>query len=273
MKTKHNKKRNTAFLFESLVRELTKSIVSSNPTQTQKIKDIIKEHFHKGSVLFTELDCFRSLTETCELDMYTAEKLIFHAKSTHQKLNTQKIFTEQSRLIKTINAELTSDIYSNFVPNYRSFATIAQVFNRKTPIKQRVLMEKHILHGMTSPGVSGPQMQPVDGLVLKSFTDNYNQKYETLLPEQKVLLNRFVTLNENTRADFSVYLLGELKRLDALVRESLEMNEVKDDEMMYESTNKVLQKLGKINISAVSEAELVNILKVQGLVREYSNDN
>ena len=57
MKTKHNKKRNTAFLFESLVRELTKSIVFSKPEKTKKIKNIIKEHFSKGSALARELEC------------------------------------------------------------------------------------------------------------------------------------------------------------------------------------------------------------------------
>ena len=40
MKIKHNKKRNTAFLFETLVRELTKSIVDGNKTRGNKIKTI-----------------------------------------------------------------------------------------------------------------------------------------------------------------------------------------------------------------------------------------
>ena len=37
MKMKHNKKRNTAFLYESLIKELTRSIVKKDNTQRKKI--------------------------------------------------------------------------------------------------------------------------------------------------------------------------------------------------------------------------------------------
>ena len=43
MKNRHNKKRNTAFLFEVLVRELTSSIVKKDNSRKQTITDILKE--------------------------------------------------------------------------------------------------------------------------------------------------------------------------------------------------------------------------------------
>ena len=273
MKLKHNKKRNTAFLFESLVRELTKSIVFSKTEKTQKIKTIIKEHFQKGSILSRELDCFKALAETFELDTYTAEKLIFQAKKEHESLNDQEIFVEQSRLIKTINSQLSMDVYNNFVPNYRSYATIAQVFSKKTPVKQKVLMERQLLQTMTAPAKEKKDLKPVDTLVLKTFASSFNDKYDTLLPEQKILLNRFMTLNENSRADFSVYLLEELKRLEQAVTESLEMQDVKNDALMHEATMKVIKKIQSINLASISESSLMTVMKIQNLVREYSNDD
>ena len=51
MKFKHNKKRNTAFLFEALVKELTKSIIENDQTKKKTTLSIIKEHFGKDSVL------------------------------------------------------------------------------------------------------------------------------------------------------------------------------------------------------------------------------
>ena len=273
MKTKHNKKRNTAFLFESLVRELTKSIVFSKTEQTQKIKTIIKEHFNKGSVLAKELECFKALAETHELDTYTAEKLIFQAKKQHEDLNQQDVFLEQSQLIKSINTELSTEVYNNFIPNYRSYATIAQVFSKKTPVKQKVLMERQILQSMTSSPKAKKELKPVDSLVLKTFASNFNEKYDSLLPEQKSLLNKFMTVNEASRPDFSIYLLEELKRLDARVTESLEMKDVKEDATMQEATMQVLQKLRNINVSSVSEKSLMTVLKIQNLVREYQNDD
>ena len=41
MKVKHNKKRNTAFLFEALVKELTKTVIEKNKKKTSLIKSII----------------------------------------------------------------------------------------------------------------------------------------------------------------------------------------------------------------------------------------
>ena len=51
MKLKHNKKRNTAFLYEILMRELTKSILFKNVENKKSLIKIIKEHFRKNSIL------------------------------------------------------------------------------------------------------------------------------------------------------------------------------------------------------------------------------
>ena len=48
MRLKHNKKRNTAFVYEALVRELTQSVVKNNKNKQNKIVSIIKEHFSQG---------------------------------------------------------------------------------------------------------------------------------------------------------------------------------------------------------------------------------
>ena len=165
------------------------------------------------------------------------------------------------------------DVYNNFVPNYRSYATIAQVFSKKTPVKQKVLMERQLLQTMTAPAKEKKDLKPVDTLVLKTFASSFNDKYDTLLPEQKTLLNRFMTLNENSRADFSVYLLEELKRLEQAVTESLEMQDVKNDALMHEATMKVIKKIQSINLASISESSLMTVMKIQNLVREYSNDD
>ena len=61
---KHNKKRNTAFLYECLIRELTKAIVQENKSKQTKVKGLLREFFSKGKSLKQELDIYRSLMET-----------------------------------------------------------------------------------------------------------------------------------------------------------------------------------------------------------------
>ena len=48
---KHNKKRNTAFIYEVLTKELTKAIANNDADKKTDIITILKEHFIQGSPL------------------------------------------------------------------------------------------------------------------------------------------------------------------------------------------------------------------------------
>ena len=274
MKIKHNKKRNTAFLFETLVRELTKSIVDGNKTRGTKIKEILREHFGRGMVLFSELDCFNSLVGTQGMDQYTAEKTVFRARHAHQELDQGNIFKEQSKVIKKINTNLGKEVYNNFVPNYKSYATVAQIFGDKSPLKSRMLLEKQLMSEMMSPTQDDKQrsLQPIDSLVMKSFIKTYNNKYQHLLPEQRSLLSRYITSFGPHGVDFRLDLAKELRRIKEAVQASLNTPDVLQDTQMVQNTKRVLEKLSQYNVSAINEKEILEILKMQNLVHEYQSD-
>ena len=272
MKVKHNKKRNTAFLYEALVRELTKSVVSNNSARSRIIKTILKEHFRSGKVLFSELGCFTALSDKSDLDQYTAEKMVFIAKNEYDKLNQQDIFKEQSVVIKKVNSELGKEVFNNFVPDYKSYATLAQIFGTKLAVKNRVIMEQKIIKTLTSCEEEREELQPVDNLVVKSFTERFNKEYTELLPEQKELLNRFITSFNENEADFKLYAGKELKRIQENVQASLELSEIKEDEEMVKNTKKVIDQISKFNVTNLGEQQILKILKLQVLVREYEND-
>jgi hypothetical protein len=272
MKAKHNKKRNTAFLYEVLTRELTKAIVAQDSSRANNIKSIFREHFVGSSEVAKELSCYRALSESSQLDHYTAEKMIFSAKKQYEKLDTQKIFQEQSQIIKKINKDLTSEVYKTFVPNYRSYATIAQIFNETTPVKSRVLLEKQILTTMTAPVEEQDSLEPVDSLVIKSFSEKFNEQYDGLLPEQRNLLGKYVLSFGANEADFKLCVMTELKRIKSEVARSLTLDEVKSDEDMVQSTNKVLERIEKFNVTNLGKEEVLRILKLQNLVSEYQKD-
>ena len=272
MKAKHNKKRNTAFLYEVLTRELTKTIVDQDSGKASIIKSIFKEHFSPSTELGKELTCYRALCESSELDQYTAEKMIFSAKKEYEKLNKEKVFQEQSQVIKKINKTLSNEVYKNFVPNYRSYATIAQIFNDSTPVKSRVLLEKQMLTEMTATLEEKDSLKPVDSLVIKSFTNRFNNQYDNLLPEQRNLLNKFVLSFGPNEADFKVCVMNELKRIKTEIEKSLQLEEVKTDEEMVRNTQKVLEKIQEFNVSSLDKNQVLEILKLQNLVNEYQTD-
>ena len=147
---RHNKKRNTAFLYETLVVELTKSIVKKNQKRKEQISEMLKTHFDQGTMLRKELDLFKALLETDGLDMKTSERLLTEAKRQYTSLNKERIFEEQSELIKKINTTLSKGVFSNFMPNYKDLATIGQIFSDSTPIKSRVLLENKVVEKLSS---------------------------------------------------------------------------------------------------------------------------
>jgi hypothetical protein len=273
MKTRHNKKRNTVFLFEALIRELTKSVVERDSEGMGCVRDILSKHFKKGSILSKELDCYRSLVEKDHLDRYTAEKLIFQTKREHEGLDKENIFQEQTNVIKKINSELGKGVYNNFVPNYKDYASIAQIFGDKMPIKDRVLLEGQLIENLTGGRENTEPLTPVNSLVVQSFTERFNKEYKDLLPEQKLLLGKYVAAIGPNEADFKVHLHEELIRIRVSVANSVQLPEVVNDPDMMESTHKVMEQLESFNVVHVGETELLRILKLQKLVREYSTDD
>ena len=76
MKLRHNKKRNTAFLYEVLVRHLTKSVIEQDKEKKRQIINIIKEHFRLGTKLRSELEIYKVILSEDTCDYHTAERTI-----------------------------------------------------------------------------------------------------------------------------------------------------------------------------------------------------
>jgi len=270
---KHNKKRNTAFLFECLNRELTKSIIKKQKDKTLVLKNILKEYFQKGKILSEELDCYKSVLESSSMDLYTAEKTLVQCKAKYSTLSEAKIFEEQSKMIKTINTMVGSHLYNTFIPNYKSFATLSQIFGNKASVKKRVLMEKSLLSKMTKDSQEEEKLQPQDSLVIESFIKRFNKKYSDLQAPQRELLNKYISSFSSNGVDFKTYLLEELSRLNKEVENSLQMVEVNSDKDMVESTNQILEDISLFNVNSVTSKDMLKILKIQNLVHEYQYDD
>ena len=130
MKLKHNKRRNTAFLYEVLVKELTRSTIQNNTKKKQFVVKALKEFFNKNSALGKELEIYKTLNETFALREKDAEKLLSEIKKMYKStLNPEGIYSAQSKLISKINKNISPNAFSNFVPNYKSLASIFQIFN------------------------------------------------------------------------------------------------------------------------------------------------
>ena len=272
MKLRHNKKRNTAFLYESLIRELTKAVVQKNDFLKEKIVKMIKENFKGNSEIAKELRLYKALEETSGLDLYTAERLVAESRNQYLKLDHKDIFNSQTNLINQVNKEISSEVFSNFVPNYRSLATISQIFNDSIPVKQKVLLERKIVGTLVLENKTNNKsknMPRMDKLVFKTYVEKFNSKYDgNLLKEQKELLSTFLTSFSDNGLQFKSFINEEIGRLKSEVNTLMELENVKEDTELFRKTSKVLEILESYRSRTIDEGMIKEILKIQSLVQE-----
>lgn len=272
---KHNKKRNTAFLYEILTKELTRSIIEKNELLKQNILLIIKEHFSKNCILYKELSLYKTLKETKNVEARIAEKIYYESVNIYSSLSKKEIFNEQTCLIDKINKKISPKAFSSFVSDYKSLASIYQVFNSELNIKEKVLLEETIIKNMTNPEETKKEMQPLDTLTYKTFINKFNTKYsDSLLEEQKNLLTNYLTSFSDNGISLKLFLNEEINRIKTELNKCINLDEIKQDNKMLEKTNKIFEKLNIFKEKEFDQKMLSEMLKIQYFISEAQlNEN
>ena len=249
------------------------AIIKKETHKKNKIVKIIREHFAPDSLLKKDLDCYRSLYTNQNLDKETSEKILFETKMQRKFIDLKGVFDEQTALINTVNKEISPSVFSNFVPNYKTLATISQLFSDKISPKNRVLLENKIIFNMGLKTKEAKNSQQIDKTVYKVFVEKFNNKYDTqLLEEQKELLNYYVTSFSDNALSLKVFLNEEIARLKTKLEGAKEIKEVSSDEQMLERTNMIIDKLNSFAKEEMSDEILLTIMKTQALVKEIYSD-
>ena len=273
MKIRHNKKRNTAFIYESLIKEATACMLKNDTQRQKKIALIVKKHFDSDSILRKHLECYRSLYESTNLDNDTAQKILIEAKIANRLLDPDGLFVSQSDLIDEVNKELEAAVYNTFVPNYKTLATIDQIFSNKLSPKDTVILESQIIDKMTNNTEMPDTTVDIDNVVFSSFVDKFNKKYDdTLLQEQKTLLNYFISSFVDNSLSLKVFLNEEISRLKNSLSNALETDEIKNDSDMAAKTSQIIDKLQSFYGGEINEDVLLTVLKTQRLIEEIEKD-
>jgi len=271
-KSKHNKKRNTAFLYEVLIQDITKSVMNGDADRQKRAVSICKEFFGKQSMLHEERELYSALLDIDDLDGSLVEKLLAEVKSSYAALDQRAIFNTQTRMIAQVNRHLSPSVFNNFVSNYKSLATIAQILNQQIPIKKRLVLESNFLEEAKKPlRAATSELQPTDNLVYRTFIKNYNTKYAShLLPEQREVVTRYATSFSDNGLSLKCYLNEELGRLRVALEKSLDTSIMKEDKSMLVKTQQVLEMVASYKDSPYDfdVGRVVQILEIQNLVKE-----
>ena len=263
----HNKRRNTAFLYEALVRELTKSVVSKDEQKKTAVMAVIKEFFNNETTLKKDLNLYKEIVETRGVNKKAAEKIIGFVRKERERLNTEKLFEEQTKLINKIHNTLNEEVLSNFVPNYKALASIYQMFSPKTKIKNKVLMENVVVEYMSSSPEQTNQQKRISNATMRIFSSKFNNHYNGLLEEQRTLLSKYISSFTDNGLELKIYLNDELERIKEAV------SETKFEEELQVKANKVFSIIDGFKGELINEEMLKQIMKMQQLVSEIKNND
>mgnify|MGYP003652069882 FL=1 len=267
MKLKHNKKRNTAFVYEILIAELSKASMHGLHEKKSTVLSILKTYFSKNSILREELDIYRSFDDLDGVDTSTLEKIILEARGHAASLNEKRVYRAPSSVIDKINKELGPDSWDGFVKNYKKLATINQSIFTKSNPKAQVFVEQKLTKLLGEKKENFEPFPTINKLTLKTFLDKFNEQYSNTLNEnQKSLLSRYVTSYKDDGLELKAYLYEEIGRLKENIQKHVKEN--------FETSPKltlVLEKINGYQNKNIDKKLITEVIKIQSLVSELEN--
>lgn len=222
-KFKNSKYRNTGFIFEVLIRNVTSETLNN---QASKSLDIIKKFFRKDSELLKEYKLYQALSESGKKENIS-DKLIDAVKEISKKIDTDKLKTEKYKLIGELNSKYNiKEFFSTRVDKYPVYASIFKILsynlndNPEEYLDNHQKIREYITSKATIPSASyedtlineNIKTKDEGKFLLKTILNKFNHKYSVLLPEQKHILSKYI--NENTATEsFLRFIQLEANRL------------------------------------------------------------
>ena len=269
MKFKHNKKRNTAFIYEGLIKELSKTVLyeSKNKDRKNQVMSILKEFFSKGKALKKELEIYKSFDDLAGLDRNTIEKLISEAKGQYSKINKKEVFNIQTNLINKINKTIGPKFWNNFLTEFKRIATVNQVIFKDSPPKKQVLLEQKLIENLMKVEEDSAPFPNVNNLAIKTFVQRVNNEYSEALQEnQKTLLNKYITSYQDGGIGLKVYLYEEIDRLKQNLSEYAKSNKPQDTKKIQ----KIVERINIYNERKLDKDLISEVMKIQALEQEIN---
>jgi len=268
MKLKHNKKRNTAFVYQVLINEYSKATMYDLHEKKQSALNILKTFFSKDTPLRKELEIYKSFDQLDNLDQGIIEKIISEAKNYALRLDHDNVYESQTKIINLINKHFGHQSWHSFVREYKKMATINQVVFCESNPKKQVFVEKKLIEILTTSKETEKEPFPnINNLALKSFLEKFNKEYSQALNEnQKTLLNKYVTSYKDDGLELKIYLHEEVERLKTRLQESVD-----SDEAPALRLKLILEKINNYREKKVDRKLITEIIKIQSLVSEINN--
>ena len=228
-KIKHSKFKNTGFIFELLVRQITSEIMSSDNSVAEKI---LKENFNSKKELSKELKLYQYLSNEKYNSESKAEQFINTICEARKRLDEKKLTKEKYNLIKQLKETYNIDEFiKSSVSNYKTLASIYKIFEVVSTEEQydptdivssRFTIAENIINTSIQNKDSKiknavleeykKQDEDLRAISYKFLVENFNKKYKNLTNDQKGLLREYIN-NINNTGKLNAYVSEEISKL------------------------------------------------------------
>ena len=228
-KIKHSKFKNTGFIFELLVRQITSEIMSANKSIAEKI---LKEHFNSKKELSKELKLYQYLINEKYNSESKANQFINTILEARKKIDEKKLTKEKYILIKEIKETYNLDEFiKSPISNYKTLASIYKIFETVTSeesfdptdiVSSRFTIAENIINSSiqnkdakVKDAVLEEYRKQDDDLRAVSYkllVESFNSKYKNLTEDQKGLLREYIN-NINNTGKLNQYVNEEITKL------------------------------------------------------------
>jgi hypothetical protein len=275
-KLKHSKYKNTAILFEMLVRKLTSETLSSNKTVTA---DLIKKYFGKNTELSKELYLYNTLLKEQFKSEAQGLDYIRTVKLSYAKLNQSALKRQRYNLVKEISEKfIFANMSKMHISNYKVLASVYMLFeyDETDNVKQlleckTVILQNNLITSrvkvIKDPVMEQYEAQPKDIRLLtyKLLVDKFNDKYAGLDNSQKQLLNKYI-VNVNDTEALKEYIQTVIPTIKIQLSEHVKHITDKVTKIKVEKLSEMLCTVE--NMKTIKESHVLSLLRYFDLIRE-----
>jgi len=281
MNIKHSKYKNSGILFELLVRQITADTLDGIDSPARKI---LKGYFVKTE-LGREYKLYEQLAKHTAVSEAKANLILNSLLESSLNLNRSALRRQKYNLISEIKKhyDLTK-FFKHKLPNYKTQAAFYMLTEIKAN-KEFSNPDLEISHKLTilehlseKPVVKEQKETVVDEyqkydktlrtLTYRVLLEKFNEKYDTLLEEQKEILKELITSIDNTPRlkEFYNTKVNEIKTTLE------ELNTKVTDKVTKIKIEEVIKMLPTLDKTAkVKDDDLTNLLQYYDLIQEVKN--
>lgn len=284
-KIKHSKYKNSAFLFELLVRQITSDILAD---RTSLAKSILKDSFNIKAELGKEYKLYNLLLSEKYKTEYRADKFIDTIIDSRKKLNENKLKREKYNLIKEIKENFDIGVFFNYpVLKYKEMASVyalfesycndkfmpADSFRYRTTIVENMLLDSKSLLTIDDSKLLETYKKESKDLRILSYNilvNKFNEKYKDLNDKQKNILKEYIqNLTDNKK--LKSFIVKESKNIIKSIEHLKETVGDNITNIKLSETINQLKRLEKKPENKIKENHITAVLIAHELVKELQS--